>query len=82
MNKITNPKLHELSLKAGGSHYPEINADMQTEFARLIIEACKEAVDNADLRSIVRTTWDQHFAGALKAHVKESIDKTFEVKHD
>ena len=41
MNKAL---LREFQLQAGGSHYPAINPQMQETFARLIVEACMDAV--------------------------------------
>lgn len=34
------PILHNFSLQAGGSHYPEINPAMQEAFANMIIAEC------------------------------------------
>ena len=32
--------LRKLQVEAGGSHYPDINPDMQTRFAELIVQHC------------------------------------------
>ena len=40
-----HPILKNFSLQAGGSHYPEINPQMQEAFARLIVETCAELAD-------------------------------------
>jgi hypothetical protein len=33
-----------LQLQAGGSHYPDINPDCQTRFAKLIVAECVEQI--------------------------------------
>jgi hypothetical protein len=38
MNKV----LTEMSLQAGGSHYPGINTHLQEAFAKMIVEKCAE----------------------------------------
>lgn len=35
-----NERFKQLSLMAGGSHYPSINPDMQQRFGELIVEEC------------------------------------------
>jgi hypothetical protein len=37
-----NPVLKNLSLRAGGAHYPSINPATQEAFAKMIIETCAE----------------------------------------
>ena len=39
-----NNKLKQLSLMAGGSHYPVINPQLQQKFAELIIRECIEVI--------------------------------------
>jgi hypothetical protein len=34
--------LKRLQLQAGGSHYPDINPDLQAKFAELIVKECVE----------------------------------------
>jgi hypothetical protein len=36
--------LKRLQLEAGGSHYPDINPEMQERFAKLIIQECYVAL--------------------------------------
>jgi len=36
--------LKRLQLQAGGSHYPDINPDLQAKFAELIVRECVEQV--------------------------------------
>jgi hypothetical protein len=35
-----NPKIKELALQAGGSHYPEVGGTTLEKFAELIIREC------------------------------------------
>ena len=35
-----NERMRELSLAAGGSHYPDINPELQQRFAELIVREC------------------------------------------
>ncbi len=35
-----NERLKQLSLMAGGSHYPSINPKLQQKFAELIVKEC------------------------------------------
>ena len=37
---IMNEQFKQLSLEAGGSHYPTINPQMQQRFGELIVEKC------------------------------------------
>lgn len=71
--------LTEFQLQAGGSHYPSINPKMQEVFARLIVEECVKAVDSADLRAFVKTTFDKSQADGVIDSVKKSIIKRFEL---
>lgn len=61
-----NEQLKELSLQAGGGHYPTINPQLQEAFAHLIIKECITAVYNTD-RAHAYTTFD-----------KDQIDSTIE----
>jgi hypothetical protein len=36
--------LKKLQLEAGGSHYPDINPDLQAKFAELIVAECVEQI--------------------------------------
>ena len=37
--------LRKLQLQAGGSHYPDINPQIQAKFAELIVKECLEQID-------------------------------------
>lgn len=37
--------LKKLQLQAGGSHYPDINPQIQELFAKLIVQECLEQID-------------------------------------
>ncbi len=39
---MMNPKIKELALQAGGSHYPDVGGETLEKFAELIIEECAE----------------------------------------
>lgn len=72
MNKL----LHDLSLQAGGAHYPEINTQMQEEFAKLIINECIKAVQRTD-RKLAHTTYDGSVVeGTIQLSIK-SIKEHF-----
>ena len=45
MNEILN----QLSLQAGGSHYPTINPQLQQKFAELIVQECCNVLQNEDI---------------------------------
>jgi hypothetical protein len=48
-----NPKIKELALQAGGSHYPEVGGKTLEKFAELIVAECAD---------FLRDTLDDHFA--------------------
>ena len=73
MTKFKNPKLHDFSLQAGGSHYPSVNTAQQEQMSELIIDACIRAITHADVRHMVRTTWEEDFAGAVKQACIKSV---------
>ena len=54
MKTKLNSKLYDISLQAGGAHYPVINPELQINFARILIQQC---IDEAHRRgrSIVNT---------------------------
>lgn len=70
-----NKKLHELSLQAGGSHYPSINSDLQEKFAKLIINECIAAVLQTQVRAA--TTYDRDVGLATVEQCADSIRKLF-----
>jgi hypothetical protein len=79
MSEIKNPKLHQLSLQAGGSHYPSINPDMQTAFAKMIIDECIKAINDTKIVDIVRTTYDHNMAEGVKQRCTEAVKQHFGV---
>jgi hypothetical protein len=56
-----NELLKRLSLEAGGSHYPNINPELQKKFAELIILECDR---------YARSAWEhgELLGGDLKRH--------------
>ena len=68
--------LKEFQLQAGGSHYPSINPQMQEAFAQMIVNECITAVQDADVRHFVKTTFDRSQAdGVITAAIKSIIDR-------
>ena len=59
-----NDKLKQLSLMAGGSHYPIINPQLQQKFAELIIQECIEVI-------MQQETKPEGFLQSKPAHVHE-----------
>ena len=45
-----NELLKNLSLQAGGSHYPTINPQLQKKFAELIVQECCRVLQGEDIR--------------------------------
>lgn len=77
MNKL----LKELSLAAGGSHYPSINPNTQEVFARLVIAECIKAVQRTD-RALARTSYDHSVVeGTIQQSIK-SINEHFGLKNE
>lgn len=72
-----NKKLEELSLQAGGSHYPSINTAMQEKFAELIINECIEAVKNTKAHAL--TTYDKDMVQSTIDRCANSIRNHFEI---
>ena len=66
-----HPKLYEISLHAGGSHYPTINPQMQEAFARLLIDECIKAVESTDTKHAL-TTYDHNM---VQATIQKSVEK-------
>lgn len=64
-----NEKLKELSLEAGGSHYPSVNPKLQEAFARLIINECIDAIRTAN-RHQAYTTYD---LGTVESTIEKSV---------
>lgn len=77
MNKL----LKELSLQAGGAHYPEINPQLQSAFAKMIIKECIKAVQRTD-RGLARTSYDHSVVeGTIQQSIK-SINEHFGLKNE
>lgn len=77
MNKL----LENLSLQAGGSHYPTINTNMQEAFAHLIINECIKAVQRTD-RGFARTSYDHSVVeGTIQQSIK-SINEHFGINYE
>lgn len=73
-----NQKLKELALQAGGSHYPTVNPDQLELFAKLIIKECIKAVEEADCRDFVMTTYQHGFTQGVKGRCVRSIKGSFD----
>jgi hypothetical protein len=71
-------KIKEIALQVGGSHYPEVGGDNLQKFADLILDECIDAVNQADTRSIVYTSFDKDRADTIKSIVVNAIKKRFE----
>lgn len=68
--------LKELQLQAGGSHYPNINPQMQEAFARLIIGECINAIKRTT-KTHAYTTYDMDITEATIQRSIDSITQTF-----
>lgn len=40
MSKIKNPKLFEIALQTGGSHYPSVGGELLEKYGEAIIREC------------------------------------------
>lgn len=70
-------KTRELALQAGGSHYPEVGGETLQKFTELVLAECIDAVDKADLRSIIYTNFDKDRAEYIKEAAIKSINERF-----
>jgi hypothetical protein len=58
-----HPKIKEIALQTGGSHYPDVGGELLEKFAHLIVQECCEVahcnshVDGLTLGNILK----QHF---------------------
>jgi hypothetical protein len=78
MNKV----LEEISLQAGGSHYPTINPLMQEAFARMIIAKCVDIVKETGTHC-AHTTFDLSIVDCTREQIATAICKHFQVlPHD
>ena len=76
---MNNELLKEFQLQAGGSHYPNINPDMQAAFAKEIVKYCIDLVENAQLQDMVFTTYQADFARGVKERIAQQIREHFNV---
>lgn len=71
---IMNEIFKELSLQAGGSHYPTINPQLQQKFAELIVG---QMLDITDAHTeVFQTDRDK----ALIEHIKQSVKQHFGIE--
>lgn len=71
--------LKQFQLQAGGSHYPEINPQMQEAFARLIVQECIDAVRNTK-RQHANTTFDLNMVETTIAKSINAIEERFQYR--
>ena len=64
-----NPKIKEIALQTGGSHYPDVGGELLEQFARKIINECIIAVQNTD-RHHAATTYD---LSNVEATIEKSV---------
>jgi 2C-methyl-D-erythritol 2,4-cyclodiphosphate synthase len=77
-----NNVLEEISLQAGGSHYPTINPRMQEAFARIIIAKCVDIVKQAGTHC-AHTTFDLGIVECTREEIAAAICEHFQVHpHD
>ena len=61
--------LRKLQLQAGGSHYPDINPQIQAKFAELIVRECIEVIDStSDNTKLMRVDPYQKIIWAIEEH--------------
>jgi hypothetical protein len=67
-----NERIREISLAAGGSHYPSINPELQQRFAELIVQECVRYL-NEDYQRDFDSLWREDLSKGIKKHfgVKE-----------
>ena len=70
-------KIKDIALQVGGSHYPTVGGELLQKFAEMVIAECIDAVNQADVRSIVFTTFDNAMANDVKLKSIESIKARF-----
>ena len=71
--------LKEFQLQAGGSHYPNINPELQEKFAKEIVKYCIDLVENAQLQDMVMTTYQKDFARGVTERIVKQIKQKFDV---
>ena len=70
--------IKDFQLQAGGSHYPNINPDIQLAFAKLIVNECLSAVA-ATPTTAAYTTYDLGMVQTTIEMCAKSIKKRFEL---
>lgn len=75
MNKFKT-KVAELSLAAGGSHYPTVNIHLQEAMVKLVVEECINSINNITANGVY-TTYDAGVFDGTKEQVKRAIKDTF-----
>jgi hypothetical protein len=48
MAKVQNPKLFEIALQVGGSHYPEVNPVQLEQFGLAVAKKCADIAERED----------------------------------
>lgn len=48
MPKIQNPKLYDIALQVGGSHYPDVGGELLEQYAVRVIKECCSIYDKID----------------------------------
>lgn len=48
MSTIKNPKLFEIALQTGGSHYPSVGGELLEQFGTAIVKQCAEIAQRED----------------------------------
>jgi hypothetical protein len=64
---VMNERIRELSLAAGGSHYPSINPEIQQRFAELIVQECVRYF-NEDYQRDFDSLWREDLSKGIKKH--------------
>jgi hypothetical protein len=62
-----NERIRELSLAAGGSHYPSIMPELQQRFAELIVQECVRYF-NEDYQRDFDSLWREDLSKGMKKH--------------
>lgn len=70
-----NPKIKEIALQVGGSHYPDVGGELLEQFGRKIINECIVAVQNTD-RHHAATTYDlDNVEATIEKSVASILDR-------
>lgn len=76
MNKFEQT-VHDISLEVGGSHYPNINAELQRQMVKAVIDQCMNAIDTSVDKSNIYTTYDRDMFMGTKEKIKTAINERF-----